>query len=63
LAWEDLTPASIARLQSGGQIVPTRLPTAGNLLYGDGLVTVRENMRRNHVENRVLIVQAVSQRA
>ncbi len=44
LAWEDCTPASIARLHSGGEIV-------------------RENMRRNHVENRLLIVQAVFQRA
>jgi SAM-dependent methyltransferase len=30
LAWEDLTPAMIARLQSGGQLVPTRLPTAAD---------------------------------
>jgi hypothetical protein len=63
LAWEDLTPASITRLEAGGQTVPTRLPTAADLLHGDALSTVRENMRRNHVENCILIVQAVFQRA
>jgi MPBQ/MSBQ methyltransferase len=61
-ACEDLTPASIARLQSGGQVATTQLPTGGDLMHGERVLVVRENMRRNHVEDRVLIVQAVFQR-
>jgi SAM-dependent methyltransferase len=63
LAWEDLTPVMMTRLESGAQAATTSLPSAGDLLHGDGLLTVRENMRRNQVEHRVLIVQAVFQRA
>lgn len=63
VAWEDLTAASLARLQAPAPAAPARLPNAGDLLHQDGVAAIREGIRRNHAENRVLIVQAVFQRA
>jgi ubiquinone/menaquinone biosynthesis C-methylase UbiE len=63
VAWEDLTPTVVARPQFEGQAAVPSLPTGGELLHGESVLTVRKIMRDNLVENRVLLVQAVFQRA
>ena len=66
LAWEDLTAAEIAQRRqppAAEQSPPSTPTTGGEILQGADRGVIQQNLLRNYSEGRLLIVQAVYQRA